>query len=191
MSNPSSKLTATATRRLRISSNVRHAASLPDGFATLDTPDRQQRIAGMRKRASAAVSHSELTTVPRCNDDDSRTSGRLHLHDNRTRIVPGRTIGLCLRIRRSGLGHLGEMDGGRRRGGRRWCLRKGARLRARARPSPNPTRFSVSGFKSPSKTIGYSSITSRNRPDSTLTDRSDWDATSTVQQEKRGIMNVE
>ena len=33
------------------------------------------------------------------NDDDSRASRHLHLHDNRTRIVPGRAIGLCLRIR--------------------------------------------------------------------------------------------
>jgi succinate dehydrogenase/fumarate reductase flavoprotein subunit len=32
------------------------------------------------------------------NEDDSRATRRLHLHDNGTRIVPGGTIGLCLRI---------------------------------------------------------------------------------------------
>ena len=36
------------------------------------------------------------------NDDDSRASRHLHLHDNGTRIAPGRTIGPCLRIRRLG-----------------------------------------------------------------------------------------
>jgi hypothetical protein len=35
------------------------------------------------------------------NDDDSRASRHHHLHADRTRIVPGRTIGLCLRIRGS------------------------------------------------------------------------------------------
>jgi hypothetical protein len=40
---------------------------------------------------------------PDDNDDDSRASRHLHLHDNRTRIVPGRVIGLCLRIRRLGV----------------------------------------------------------------------------------------
>jgi hypothetical protein len=38
------------------------------------------------------------------NDDDSRASRHHHLHADRTRIVPGRTIGLCLRIRRLGVG---------------------------------------------------------------------------------------
>jgi hypothetical protein len=37
------------------------------------------------------------------NDHDSRATRHLHLHDVRTRIVPGRTIGLCLRIRRLGV----------------------------------------------------------------------------------------
>jgi hypothetical protein len=37
------------------------------------------------------------------NDDDSRASRHHHLHADRTRIVPGRTIGLCLRIRRLGV----------------------------------------------------------------------------------------
>jgi hypothetical protein len=37
------------------------------------------------------------------NDDDSQASRHRHLHDNRTRIVPGRTIGLCLQTRRLGV----------------------------------------------------------------------------------------
>jgi hypothetical protein len=37
------------------------------------------------------------------NDDDSGASRHLHLQDVSTRIVPGRVIGLCLRIRRLGV----------------------------------------------------------------------------------------
>jgi hypothetical protein len=37
------------------------------------------------------------------NDDDSRASCHPHLHDHQTPIVPGRMIGLRLRIRRFGV----------------------------------------------------------------------------------------
>jgi hypothetical protein len=52
---------------------------------------------------SAAVSHRELTTALTTTMTTVGPSPHPHLHDNRTRIVPGRTIGLCLQIRRLGV----------------------------------------------------------------------------------------
>ena len=54
------------------------------------------------RRSHAAVSHRELTTVL-TTDDDSGAARHLHLHNARTHIVPGRAVGLCLRIRRLGV----------------------------------------------------------------------------------------
>lgn len=57
----------------------------------------------MRKRWVAAVSHSQLTTVL----TTTMTTVGLpdtHLHGKRTRVVPDRIVGLCLRIRRLGAG---------------------------------------------------------------------------------------
>jgi hypothetical protein len=52
--------------------------------------------------AGGAVSHTVRCDSSDDNDDESRASRHQHLHDSRPHIVPGRTIGLCLRIRRLG-----------------------------------------------------------------------------------------
>ena len=63
---------------------------------------RAARTRARMRRRGAAVSHRSDDSSDD-NDDDSRASRHLHLHDNRTRTVPVRTIGPCLRIRRLGV----------------------------------------------------------------------------------------
>ena len=52
-----------------------------------------------RRRCFAPFANDSLDD----NDDDSRASRQLHLHGNRTHIVPGRAVCPCLRIRRLGV----------------------------------------------------------------------------------------
>jgi hypothetical protein len=59
----------------------------------------------MRKRWECRCFTHDLTTILTSdNDDDSRAPRHLHLHDSRTRIMPGHGGRPCLRIRRLGVG---------------------------------------------------------------------------------------